>query len=111
MMLAVYSLLWTAAFLLLFPLFFLRRRKYAVGLKQRLGALPGFERNDRDVIWLHCVSVGETNAARPLVDELIRNFPDHSIVVSTTTKTGQELAQNVFRGKADAVFYFPFDWK
>ena len=63
------------------------------------------------MIWLHCVSVGETNAARPLVDELIRNFPDHRIVVSTTTKTGQEIAQSVFHGKADAVFYFPFDWK
>ena len=71
MMLALYSLLWTTAFLLLFPLFFLRRRKYAVGLKQRLGGLPEFELNGRDVIWLHCVSVGETNAARPLVDELI----------------------------------------
>lgn len=111
MMLALYSLLWTTAFLLLFPLFFLRRRKYAVGLKQRLGGLPEFELNGRDVIWLHCVSVGETNAARPLVDELIRNFPDHRIVVSTTTKTGQEIAQSVFDGKADAVFYFPFDWK
>jgi 3-deoxy-D-manno-octulosonic-acid transferase len=63
------------------------------------------------VIWLHCVSVGETNAARPLVDRIIRQHRGHRLIVSTTTKTGQELAQKLFAGKADAVFYFPFDWK
>jgi 3-deoxy-D-manno-octulosonic-acid transferase len=63
------------------------------------------------VIWLHCVSVGETNAARPLVDKLLEEFPDHRLIVSTITKSGQELAQKIFAEKADAVFYFPFDWK
>jgi 3-deoxy-D-manno-octulosonic-acid transferase len=32
-------------------------------------------------------------------------------VISTTTKTGQDLAQKIFPDKADAIFYFPFDWK
>jgi 3-deoxy-D-manno-octulosonic-acid transferase len=63
------------------------------------------------VIWLHCVSVGETNAARPLIDRLLMEFPDHRLIISTTTKTGQELARKAFAGKADAIFYFPFDWK
>src|SRR5262249_4842991 len=63
------------------------------------------------VIWLHCVSVGETNAARPLVEQLITAFPDHRLVFSTTTRTGQELAKSIFKDKADAVFYFPFAWK
>src|SRR5690606_28197015 len=35
----------------------------------------------------------------------------HRVVISTTTRTGQELAKKIFNGKADAVFYFPFDWK
>lgn len=93
------------------PLLLLRRQKYAAGFRQRLGNYPDFKHDNRKVIWLHCVSVGETNAARPLVDELRINFPDHRIVVSTTTLTGQNLAQDIFKGKADAVFYFPFDWK
>jgi 3-deoxy-D-manno-octulosonic-acid transferase len=63
------------------------------------------------VIWLHCVSVGETNAARPLVDQLLEAFPDHRLIFSTTTRTGQEIAKNIFKDKTDAVFYFPFDWK
>jgi 3-deoxy-D-manno-octulosonic-acid transferase len=107
----LYSLLFTIAFILMSPLFLLRQGKYAAGFWQRLGRLPDFKHDDRPVIWLHCVSVGETNAARPLVDEIIRNFSDHRLVVSTTTKTGQKLAKEIFAGKADLVFYFPFDWR
>ena len=62
-------------------------------------------------MWLHCVSVGETNAARPLVAEFKKNFPEYRLVVSTTTRTGQNLAKEVFATDAELVFYFPFDWK
>lgn len=107
----IYSLLYTLGFLFMLPHFILRRAKYADGFRQRLGNYPNFQQDGRPVIWLHCVSVGETNAARPLVDQLLSKFPDHRLVVSTTTKTGQKLAQKIFAEKADAVFYFPFDWK
>jgi 3-deoxy-D-manno-octulosonic-acid transferase len=110
-MFLLYSLLYSLAFVLMLPLFILRREKYAAGFAQRFGHLPKFKHDNRKVIWLHCVSVGEVNAARPLVDAIKQQFPNHRLVVSTTTKTGQELAQNIFAGKADAVFYFPFDWK
>ena len=107
----IYSILLSAAFVLMLPLFLVRREKYAAGFKQRLGNYPEFKHDGRKVIWLHCVSVGEANAARPLVDGLLSEFPGHRVVISTTTKTGQELAGKIFAGKADAVFYFPFDWK
>lgn len=110
-MLFVYSIFLTTAFLLMLPLFLVRRKKYSSGFNQRLGHYPEFNHDGRPVIWLHCVSVGETNAARPLVDELHAEFADHRLIVSTTTRTGQELARKVFAGKADAVCYFPFDWK
>jgi 3-deoxy-D-manno-octulosonic-acid transferase len=107
----LYSLIFTIAFLLMTPLFLLRQGKYAAGFWQRLGYLPEFKKDDRPVIWLHCVSVGETNAARPLVDEIKQNLPDHRLVISTTTKTGQKLAKEIFGEKAELVFYFPFDWR
>lgn len=110
-MYSIYSLLLTLGFLLMSPLFLLRREKYVSGFKQRLGNYPDFDHDARKVIWLQCVSVGETNAARPLVDQLLEAFPDHRLVISTTTKTGQELARKIFHEKADAVIYFPFDWK
>ncbi|MCY7348757.1 MAG: 3-deoxy-D-manno-octulosonic acid transferase [Pyrinomonadaceae bacterium] len=90
---------------------FLFQRKYAAGLRQRFGRLPNFEQNGKPVMWLHCVSVGETNAARPLVEKLLEEFPEYRLVVSTTTRTGQKLAKNVFAEAAELVFYFPFDWK
>jgi len=110
-MLGLYSFLLTLGMTLVSPLFLLRRQKYASGFRERLGHYPEFNHDDRKVIWLHCVSVGETNAARPLVDELIENFPDYRLVISTTTRTGQDLAKTIFAQKAAAVFYLPFDWK
>ena len=107
----LYSLFYTLAFILASPLLLLRREKYAAGFNERLGNYPEFKKDSRPVVWLHCVSVGETNAARPLVEQLLAAFPDHRLVFSTTTRTGQELARSIFKDKADAVFYFPFDWK
>lgn len=110
-MFQIYSFLFTVGFVLLSPVFLLRREKYAAGFWQRLGYLPEFEQNNRPVLWLHCVSVGEANAARPLIEEIKRQFPNYRIIVSTTTKTGQELAREIFAGKAETVFYFPYDWR
>jgi 3-deoxy-D-manno-octulosonic-acid transferase len=62
------------------------------------------------VVWLHCVSVGETQAARPLAQAVLDNFPNHALVVSTTTLTGQRVARVAFDSTALRVFYFPFDW-
>ncbi len=110
-MYALYSFLLAVAFAILSPMFYFRREKYASGFKQRFGDLPEFFNDGRPVIWLHAVSVGEVNAARPLVEGLRERFASHRIIVSTTTKTGQDLAARVFAERADAVFYFPFDFK
>src|SRR5688572_33157330 len=107
-----YSLLLSLGLLLLSPYFLfqaLAHRKYITGLRERLGSLPKI--NDQPVIWLHCVSVGETQAARPLVERIKREFPHHALVVSTITLTGQRLAREVFAKHAHGIFYFPFDWR
>ena len=93
------------------PLLIFRRRKYASGFFQRLGYIEHLEEDERPVIWIHCVSVGETNAARPIIDKLIEQYPQYRIVISTTTATGQELANKLFAEKAVQIFYFPYDWK
>jgi 3-deoxy-D-manno-octulosonic-acid transferase len=113
-MFTLYSFLLTVGFFILSPRFLLdalRRGKYAAGFRERMGRLPAFDAQGKPVIWLHCVSVGETQAARPLADELLKNFPGHKLVISTITKTGQELARELFADKAALIFYFPFDWK
>src|SRR4029078_11834787 len=104
-MLAIYSFLYTLTMIVLSPLFVVRRSKYASGFRQRLGNYPTFVHDQRKVMWIHCVSVGETNAARPLVDQMIKEFAGWRLIISTTTPTGHRLAGKIFEGKADAVFY------
>src|SRR6188474_934785 len=107
-----YSLLLSLGLIVLIPHFLfqaLAHGKYIAGLRQRLGAVP--RTNGKPVIWLHCVSVGETQAARPLAQRLKQEFPHHALVVSTITQTGQTLARDVFRDQAESVFYFPLDWR
>ncbi len=110
-MFTLYSFLLTVAFIILSPIFLIRREKYAAGFWQRMGVLPEFEQNGKPVVWLHCVSVGEANAARTLVEQIRRQFPEYRLIVSTTTKTGQDLAEKIFSGKAETIFYFPYDWR
>ncbi len=110
-MFTLYSFLLAVGFILLAPIFLLKREKYAAGFWQRFGALPEFAPDERRVVWLHCVSVGETNAAEPLVAEITRQFPAHRLIISTTTKTGQDHARNIFKDHAEIIFYFPFDFK
>ncbi len=107
-----YSLLLTLGFIVLIPHFLfqaLAHGKYLDGLRERLGAVPRVD--GKPIIWLHCVSVGETQAARPLAQRLKQEFPHHALVVSTITLTGQKLAHDVFHNQAAQVFYFPFDWR
>jgi len=109
----LYSTLLTIGFIILLPRLVIdsrRSRKYVTGLRERLGSIPNLAAANRPLIWLHCVSVGETEAARPLVSALRERFPSHLLVVSTTTVTGQAVARRAFAHDAAAVFYFPIDW-
>jgi 3-deoxy-D-manno-octulosonic-acid transferase len=90
----------------------LRRGKYRSGFFERMGKVPARlnlepARGQR-ILWVHAVSVGEVLAVSGLVEELKRALPEHRIVISTTTDTGQELARRRFG--AENVLYFPLDF-
>jgi 3-deoxy-D-manno-octulosonic-acid transferase len=109
----LYSALLAAGLLVTLPYWLWqmsRHGKYHAGLGQRLGRVPESlqSRLGRPVIWVHAVSVGEVLAVSELVSELRRRHPQHQVVVSTTTDTGQKLAKKHF-GEED-VFYFPMDF-
>jgi len=74
-------------------------------LKNQLGFVG---KTSGDVIWIHCVSVGEFNAARPLIDQLFDNFPDHRLVITTTTITGAESVKKHYQNRV-IHYFFPFD--
>ncbi len=86
--------------------------KYRVGMGERLGHTGRVRKllaNDpeRPILWLHAVSVGEVLGVSRLVGELDSAFPRHRLLISTTTRTGQDLARQRFG--ADRVFYCPLD--
>ncbi len=59
-------------------------------------------------IWVHAVSLGEFNAALPLIRALMYQFPQRPFVVTTITPTGSD---QVIRELGDSVFhvYLPYD--
>ena len=65
-----------------------------------------------NTIWFHVVSVGETNAAQPLIEHYLKL--GHTVLVTNTTKTGQARAKSLFSEKYPALFqavYLPVDQK
>jgi 3-deoxy-D-manno-octulosonic-acid transferase len=111
-MYALYSVLIVLFFLIMSPYFLyqaVRHRKYFSTLPQRLGYMPLSVNLDGDPsIWIHAVSVGEVLAARALVPSLRERYPRLRLFVSTTTRTGQQVARANLQ-HVDEVFYFPFD--
>jgi 3-deoxy-D-manno-octulosonic-acid transferase len=59
-------------------------------------------------VWFHAVSVGEVNLLRLIIQRLTAARPAWAIVVSTTTRTGYEVAKRRF--PQFSVFYCPLDF-
>ncbi|MBU0499771.1 MAG: lipid IV(A) 3-deoxy-D-manno-octulosonic acid transferase [Gammaproteobacteria bacterium] len=82
-----------------------RNPAYRSRWRERLGYCDGVPSG---AIWIHAVSVGESQAAEPLIRQLQLAFPDLPILMTTTTPTG---ADHVGKLYAAAVShrYFPLD--
>lgn len=59
-------------------------------------------------VWLHAVSVGEVNAAAPLVNALREQRPDIRWVITTITPTGSERVRALWGDTLEHV-YLPYD--
>ena len=84
----------------------LRNPDYRRRWPERFGFIAG--NHDRPVIWVHAVSVGEVQAAVPLINRLLDRYPDHEIVITTMTPTGARTVQQRF-GQAVTHYYLPYD--
>ncbi len=83
-----------------------RDQSHWEGFHERLG-FGGQVRGGRS-IWVHAVSVGEVQAAVPLVNALLAKFPGRPLVVTTGTATGRARARALFGERVD-VRYVPID--
>lgn len=110
---AAYVLLtWLIAPLLLIHLFW--RGLRVPGYRRRIGERFGFRlprlnhHAGHSSLWIHAVSVGEVQAAAPLVRALLQRHPGVPLVVTTMTPTGSERVRALF-GDAVIHCYVPYD--
>ena len=81
--------------------------KRRTGWRERFGCLPP-RPDPAPCVWIHAVSLGETNATRSIVDALRRERPDLPIAISTTTDTGYARAREIYPDLY--VFRYPLDF-
>lgn len=85
------------------------REKVRDAFRTRIGKITPRQGNGRAVL-IHAVSVGELNAARGLIEQFRLAHPDIHIIITTTTKAGDEQARKLFDGQpATSVMRFPID--
>jgi len=65
-------------------------------------------KSDKGKIWIQAVSVGEVALCRDFIPRLKERYPNDEIVLSTITRTGNDLAKKSLSGSA-IVIYFPLD--
>ena len=110
-----YTFLTSSLFLSCLPPFWIYSRlsgRHGENLKERLGhispkivqTLSGSPR-----VWIHAVSLGEVKVAVTIIQALKRIMPGCSVMISTTTKHGRELARETF-GEDIPVAYAPIDF-
>ncbi|NUS59851.1 MAG: 3-deoxy-D-manno-octulosonic acid transferase [Lysobacter sp.] len=96
----VYHLIWRG----------FRQRAYFRRWPERYGAYGRVQDEDapRDILWVHAVSVGEVNAAAPLVNAIRRLHPQLPLLVTTITPTGSARVRALW-GDTVRHVYLPYD--
>lgn len=118
-MMLVYNILFPVAFLFFVPGMLwklIRRSGHKETYWERFGLFSAERRRDlterRGCVWIHAVSVGETVVALSLIRSLLKRDPERSIVLSTTTTTGQNLARRDAPEGVEVIFcpidFLPF---
>ncbi|MGF6982958.1 3-deoxy-D-manno-octulosonic-acid transferase [Paraburkholderia atlantica] len=112
MLRAIYRALWW----LIAPLAVLRlliRSRKERGYREHIGERFGYSRgrlpeDGAPLIWVHAVSVGETRAAQPLIDALMKARPDARILLTHMTPSGRATGTEIF-GDRVLRSYLPYD--
>ena len=109
----LYNIVTMAAAVVLLPVILVALAvvpKFRAGIFTKLGFYDIKLDHNKQTLFFHAVSVGEVNAVEQLIKSTRQAFPEANIVLSTTTKTGQEIAHKKLEKTVDAITYFPFDF-
>ena len=110
----IYNILFEVCFILSAPYYFFRMKRrggWRHGFGERLGRYSTKLKqaiSNRDVLWLHAVSVGEANICVQLIKVLQPRLPNLKLVVSTTTSTAMSELRKKLPAEVGRI-YFPID--
>ena len=98
----------------IFPLILFRSLYKALRYGEKLSRIFekfSFYRGDKSskpVILVHAVSVGEVLASRKFVEEILKKFPNHQVLITCTTQTGSATIKKLY-GNSVLHQYLPYD--
>jgi 3-deoxy-D-manno-octulosonic-acid transferase len=91
----------------IFALFSGKARLWVQGRRKLLTNLAANIPQNRQVIWMHCASLGEFEMGRPVLETIRKQYPDKFILLTFFSPSGYEVRKN-YPG-ADLVSYLPLD--
>ncbi|PPD12587.1 3-deoxy-D-manno-octulosonic acid transferase [Methylophilus sp.] len=72
----------------------LKQPEYRQHVRERYGYY--MQTVNAPLIWVHCVSVGETRATQPLIHALLAQYPQHQVLITHGTPTGRDTGRQLF---------------
>jgi len=81
-------------------------------IKGRKGIFRKIEKtlkNEQNIVWFHCASLGEFEQGKPIIEGYKQKHPTHKILLTFFSPSGFEIRKN-YKG-ADFIFYLPADTK
>lgn len=109
---AIYRAMWWIVAPLAVLRLLIRSRKergYREHIGERFGRGPARRADDlAPLIWVHAVSVGETRAAQPLIEALMKAHPEARLLITHMTPSGRATGVELF-GNRVMRSYLPYD--
>ena len=90
-------------------LFNAKAKLWIKGRKDIFQKLAEATKEDQDIVWFHCASLGEFEQGKPIIEGYKIKHPTHKILLTFFSPSGYEIRKN-YDG-ADWVFYLPADTK
>lgn len=94
-------------FLPIIGLFNKKIKLFVDGRKETFSKISALKH--QDVIWFHAASLGEFEQARPIIEEIKKQYAQYKILVTFFSPSGYEIRKNY--NLADVVCYLPLDSK
>ena len=90
-------------------LFNAKAKLWVKGRKTIFQKLTEAIKEDKDIVWFHCASLGEFEQGKPIIEGYKLKYPNHKILLTFFSPSGYEIRKN-YDG-VDWVFYLPSDTK